>query len=133
VIGPLASGGVVLADATLTGGAYELFQVTLPAGEGPPMHVHRSLDEGFYVVAGQARFWCDGEVTEAGPGGFVFVRRGTSHRFEAATDHTVVIFTVTPPGLEGFFREGDELRANGLSDLEVRQRMSERYDSQLVT
>src|SRR5579871_4929387 len=128
-VGALAGLGAILADESLTDGAYELFEARTPKGGGPPTHVHRERDEGFYVVSGLFRIVRDDEAVDAGPGQFVMVPRSTPHRFEALTDDARLLFIVYPPGLEGFFRDGAELRASGRPDTEVRQELAKRYDS----
>src|SRR4029077_14248913 len=36
-----------------TGGAYAILEQKIPAGHGPPLHVHRHETEIFYVLEGQ--------------------------------------------------------------------------------
>ena len=128
-VGELAGLGAILADEALTGGAYELFEARPPKGLGPPMHIHREREEAFYVVSGRFTIVCDGRETDAGPGEFVMVPRGSPHGFEANSEDARLVFIVSPPGLEGFFRDGAELRATGRPDMEVREELAKRYDS----
>ena len=128
-IGQVPGLGAILADESLTGGAYELFETATPVGVGPPLHVHRDRDEAFYVISGCYGLWCDDQVREAGPGTFLLVPRGAVHRFEARTDGSKLLFIVSPAGLEGFFRDGAELRAAGRPDMGVRNELANRYDS----
>ena len=47
----------ILEDGRTTGHRLGLGEITLaPHTEGPPQHRHARHDEGFYVVAGTARF-----------------------------------------------------------------------------
>jgi mannose-6-phosphate isomerase-like protein (cupin superfamily) len=131
-VGELVGLGVILADESVSRGAYELFEARTPKGLGPPTHVHDEREEAFYVVSGRFRIVCGDKITDAGPGEFVMVPRGTPHSFEALDDGARMVFIVSPPGLEGFFREGAELRASGRPDLEVRQELARRYDSRPV-
>lgn len=131
-LGPLEGVGAILADRESTGGAYELFEARTPRGAGPPMHVHREREEAFYVVAGRYRIVCDGREVDAGPGDFLMVPRGRPHRFEALTDGARLVFVVSPPGLEGFFRAAPALRAAGRSEAEVRRELATRFDSHPV-
>lgn len=131
-VGELAGMGAILADGDVTNGAYELFEARTARGAGPPLHVHRAREEAFYVVSGRFRIVCGDHETEAGPGGFVIVPRGTPHRFEALADEGRLVFVVSPPGLEGFFRDGAKMRAAGRPDLDVRRELAQRYDSHLV-
>lgn len=62
-----------------TGGAYRVMVGNSPVDDGPPLHLHPSTDEGFYIADGEVTFvFPDREVT-AGPGTFVFVPRGVVH------------------------------------------------------
>jgi mannose-6-phosphate isomerase-like protein (cupin superfamily) len=132
-VGRLPGLGAVLADHALTNGAYELFVAETPAGAGPPLHIHREREEAFYVVSGRYIIWCGDTVIDAGPGEFFLVPRGVAHRFEALGDDCRLIFIVSPPGLEGFFRDGAKLDATGRSDMEVREELAKRYDSHPVS
>ncbi len=131
-VGQIPGLGFILADRALTNGAYELFAAQTPAGAGPPVHVHREREEAFYVVSGGYAIWCSDELTEAGPGDFFVVPRGATHRFEARSEGAELIFIVSPPGLEGFFRDGAELAAAGRTDTEAREELARRYDSHPV-
>ena len=132
-VGELAGLGAIHADEALTRGAYELFEVRMPKGFGPPLHIHQRLEEAFYVVSGRFMIVCEDQEVEAGPAQFVMVPRGSRHRFEAVTDDARLVFIVSPPGLEGFFRDGARLRASGRPDMEVRMELAKRYDSHPVS
>jgi len=43
-----------------TGGAYGLIEIALPAGVGPPWHVHPEEDEWIYVLEGELTVWVEG-------------------------------------------------------------------------
>lgn len=131
-VGELAGMGAILADDGLTNGAYELYEARTPKGIGPPLHVHQAREEAFYVAAGRFRFVCGDRLIELGPGGFVMVPRGTPHRFEALADDGRLVFVVSPPGLEDYFRDGAAMRKTGRNDLDVRLELSRRYDSHPV-
>jgi mannose-6-phosphate isomerase-like protein (cupin superfamily) len=56
------------------------------AGPWTIKHVHRALDEVFYVVEGQFTFTCGDVEHTAGRGSLVCVPRGTPHVFSADTE-----------------------------------------------
>jgi len=56
------------------------------AGPWTIKHVHRALDEFFYVVEGDFTFICGDSEHTAGPGSLVCIPRGTPHVFSAETD-----------------------------------------------
>ncbi|MET7567540.1 cupin domain-containing protein [Streptomyces sp. NPDC005492] len=98
-----------LAPADSTGGILGFTDCRLPPGGGPIAHVHRSADESFYVISGAVEFLNGEETFTANPGDFVFVPRGTRHRFRNRTDeqaHMVSFFT--PGGGENLWLEGGD-------------------------
>lgn len=90
--------------ADQTGGSLGCFESEVPAGEGPPFHVHEKEDEFFRVLEGRFAFWCDGTRVDLTEGGVICVPRGAVHRFQnigASTGRLMVV--ITPGGFEGFF------------------------------
>jgi mannose-6-phosphate isomerase-like protein (cupin superfamily) len=49
--------------------------------EGPPLHVHASFGEGFYILEGELSFQMEEETVSGGPATFVFAPRGVPHTF----------------------------------------------------
>lgn len=87
-----------------TGGTYGLLELDMPAGEGPPLHVHEREEEFFRVLSGRFLFVCGDHSTELTKGGCILLPRGVPHRFQntgATVGRLMVI--VTPGGFEGFF------------------------------
>src|SRR5687768_7633415 len=64
-----------------SGGIVGVFEGLVPAGGGPPLHVHHNEDEVIHVIEGEYEFWVDGQVTPAGPGASIFLPRGVPHTF----------------------------------------------------
>ena len=95
---------VIRIDAASTGGAMGVVEVTLPAGEGPPMHVHEREDEFFRVLSGRFGFWCGEEYVELTEGGVICLPRGIPHRFQnVGTKEASLMVVLTPGGFEAFF------------------------------
>lgn len=81
-----------------------------PRAEGPPLHRHERFDEMYYVLDGTLQFRIDDEQIELGPGGFVYVERGTAHSASNPTDEpTRVLIQIAPAGFERFLIEAAEL------------------------
>ena len=78
-------------------------QQILP-GVGIPIHRHFQMDEAFYVVDGSGTFILDDVRHPIGKGGSIFIPKNSWHGFENP-DRDLVLWIVTPPGLEAFFRE----------------------------
>lgn len=96
-----------LAVSEDTGGAYAQWEAIVPPGGGPRLHVHSREDETFYVLEGEVQFLIDGVLQAAGPGTYVSLPAGISHRFRnESTGIARLLITVTPGGLEGLFFEG---------------------------
>jgi quercetin dioxygenase-like cupin family protein len=96
----------VLASGADTGGAYALIHAEVPAGGGPPPHLHRREDEAFYVLEGEVAFQADGRDFRATTGAWVTLARGSLHTFKnIGTTAARMLIVVTPSGLEQFFAE----------------------------
>ena len=95
-----------LATGEETNNAFFQFEATVPSGAGPPPHIHRREDETFYIVSGSLEILIGDSTYQAKAGDFVFVPRGTVHRFKNVSDRTAVqLVTFVPAGMERFFRE----------------------------
>src|SRR5947209_7104264 len=69
----------VLADGAATNGSYCLFEEMLPKGPAALPHMHRDMDEVFYMLDGEAEVLI-GDRREIGrKGALVFIPRGTVH------------------------------------------------------
>ena len=94
-----------------TNGSLGLVEATVPPGGGPVAHVHTRTDEAFYVLSGELEILDGARTFVAGTGDFVFIPRGTRHRFKNTGVHGArMVFMFTPGGDEGVFRYGDEPR-----------------------
>ena len=100
-------------------------------GEGPWTipHVHRGLEESFYVLDGSFTFTCDGRDIEAKQGGFLLVPRGTPHVLSAGIGGGTLLTMWTPGGLEEMFLELGRLPADAITDPKVRAEIAKRHDS----
>ena len=122
----------VLASGADTGGTFELFSETRPSLGGPPHHVHRDREEGFFVMSGRYVFTRGTEEIEVVPGQFVLVPRGTRHQFRTLVEPSETLILIAPAGLEAFFNGMGELMADGATALEAMTALSRRFDSHPV-
>ena len=84
-----------------TQGEFTLLEVITPPGGGPPPHYHLNHDELFMLLEGRVSFFLQNRWTEFGPGGVVFVPRGSIHAFRNVGDVPArQLGLVTPSGLE---------------------------------
>lgn len=93
----------VKASAEDTGGELTVIDSRLTSAANPPMHVHHTSDESFYVLEGEVEFFLADESRIARPGDFVFGPRGVPHRFEVRTPEARLLVIGTPGGGERFF------------------------------
>lgn len=91
-----------------TAGAFSLFEITVPAGNGPPLHIHGTEEETFYVLEGTIRFTAGGVEHTLTPGACAFGPRGVAHRFENIGDAPArMLMIASPGGFEAFFAQVD--------------------------
>ena len=92
-------------------------------------HVHRHMEESFYVLEGTFDFTCGERELEAGPGAFLLVPRGTRHTFRAGPEGGALLAVFTPGGLEEMFLELGRLPPGAITDPAVRAEIATRFDS----
>jgi quercetin dioxygenase-like cupin family protein len=131
--GPVADLGVVrmrlvVAEAE-TNGAFAVGEFRGGSGLWTVPHVHRAMEESFYVLEGTFTFTCGEREIEAGPGAFVLVRRGTAHVMRAHERGGALLTTFVPGGLEEMFLELSRLGPDAITDPAVRARVAQRFDS----
>ncbi|WP_432005057.1 quercetin 2,3-dioxygenase [Streptomyces parvus] len=94
----------VKVDTAQSGGTVTLLEASVPPGGGPPAHDHRNEDEAFYLLEGELEFYADGQTYDVRAGDFVFVPKGTVHRFRNKGLHAAKqLLIFTPSGFEEFF------------------------------
>lgn len=92
-----------LTGAETNGGLF-VFEARVPAGGGPPPHIHHAEDEIFYLLRGAVTFFADGAERTLTPGALVHIPRGTVHTFRnAGADEALMLVMTTPAGLERYF------------------------------
>jgi mannose-6-phosphate isomerase-like protein (cupin superfamily) len=104
-LGPI--GIRILEDGTTTGHRLGMGEITVPPHtDGPPQHRHARHDEGFYVVAGTARFTVGDTSYDAPAGTLVMVPPGAPHTFSNPGDTPVIsLNTFTPDLYVQYFRD----------------------------
>ncbi len=89
----------LLAGSSDTGGAYNLFEVTMPAGATSGAWVH-AQDQALYVLEGRAQVLLDSQVAATAAGTFAFVPAGIMTGVRAgATGARLLVFHL-PGGLD---------------------------------
>ena len=105
----------ILEDGRTTDHRLGLGEITLaPHTDGPLQHRHARHDEGFYVVAGTARFTVGDKAYDAPAGTLVMVPSGVPHTFANPGDQPVVLLnTFTPDLYVQYFRDLRDMIAGG--------------------
>ncbi|QDT11651.1 quercetin 2,3-dioxygenase [Stieleria marina] len=88
----------IKATAKDTGGAMTILETTVPAGAGPPRHMHSRESETFYVLEGEFEFEVDGETTRASVGAFLSAPPNVPHQFRNVADQPGRLLIVCQPG-----------------------------------
>jgi mannose-6-phosphate isomerase-like protein (cupin superfamily) len=57
-----------------------------PAGQMPPLHVHHTHDEGFYLLSGEVTLYMPGEQVTLRRGDFFLAPRGIPHTYRVCGD-----------------------------------------------
>ena len=73
---------VAKASGRETEGAFALLDQTVPGGYAPPRHVHKDEDEAWYLLDGEATFYCGDRTFSASKQSFVFLPKAVEHTFK---------------------------------------------------
>ncbi|HEY6496428.1 MAG TPA: alpha/beta fold hydrolase [Trebonia sp.] len=105
----------ILEDGSTTAHRLGIAEITIaPHVAGPPQHRHGRHDEGFYVVAGTARFTVGEESYKAPAGTLVVIPPGAPHTFANDSDEPVILLnTFTPDLYVQYFRDLRAMVASG--------------------
>jgi quercetin dioxygenase-like cupin family protein len=105
------------AEATL--GAWEVFEIEVPVGGGPPLHRH-PWDEGYYLLDGTLDFDLAGKPVKATSGAFVHVPGGTAHSVQNRGGSPARYLLFSAPGRVGsFFGDLENAARSGAPSIET--------------
>ena len=120
----------VLAGSDVTGKAFTLAEFSgTGSGAWTVPHLHREMEESFFVLDGSFTFTVGGRAIEATSGAYILVPRGTAHTITAAEGGGRFLTLMVPGGLEEMFFELGLLPPNAIRDPAARAAISARYDS----
>jgi mannose-6-phosphate isomerase-like protein (cupin superfamily) len=120
---------VLAAGDGVTDGTFTLAEFTGAAGAWTVPHLHRAMEESFFVLDGEFTFTVGEEEVEVGPGSYLLVPRGTRHMINARAAVGRLLTLMVPGGNEEMFLELSRLAPGALTDPAVRAEISARYDS----
>ena len=92
-------GGIyrIVTTTAQTGGIHFALDCTEKPGGGPPLHVHETEEEYFFVTEGEFTFSIDGKITKAKAGESAFVPRGKVHCFKNCTNQDARMLALFTP------------------------------------
>lgn len=74
-------------------------------GTGIPIHRHFQMDEAFYVLEGGGIFTLNDVAHPFERGASIFIPKNSWHGFSNPDHELLLLWVVSPAGLDGFFRE----------------------------
>jgi quercetin dioxygenase-like cupin family protein len=74
-------------------------------GSGIPIHRHFQMDEAFCVLEGSGTFILNEVRHSFERGGTIFIPKNSWHGFENPDHELLMLWIVSPAGLDGFFRD----------------------------
>jgi quercetin dioxygenase-like cupin family protein len=75
------------------------------AGSGIPIHRHFQMDEAFYVLDGSGIVTLNDVPHPFEKGATIFIPKNSWHGFSNPDHELLLLWLVSPAGLDGFFRE----------------------------
>lgn len=117
---------------------WTLLEAQMRPGHAPPLHVHNTEDEAFYVLEGSMLFRHGGEALELGAGDSLVVKRGTPHAFRVGPSGVRAVQVATGTALAEFIREVGEPAPSATLPTDVRvdpeavARAAERHDMTVI-
>lgn len=119
-----------------TGGSHTVIETTIPAGSaGPPLHIHRSIDEECYIVDGELSVRIGEQTLTAARGSYAYVPRGVVHSFANRSDRPVTFLDIVhPAGFERYYRElaAAFAAAGGMPSQETFIALFAKYDTEIA-
>lgn len=117
-----------------TAGTLCVLEYEVAAGfPGPPVHVHPSFDEFFYVLDGELEFRLADQSVALSGGGHVYVPGSQPHTFSnPSTRPARMLVVATPAGFEEFFRSVAEAADGAMPSPETMARLNAEHGVELV-
>lgn len=111
-------------------GIYAILEQEIPAGKGPPLHVHRHETEVFYVVSGEFEFRVGGDVVIGRAGTSAVCPRDIPHTFRnVGADTARLLVTIIPGNFGNFFLEVDGV---GTDDHDTIRALAAKYGVEIL-
>jgi quercetin dioxygenase-like cupin family protein len=129
--GPRTDELAVLLSSHASAGELGLVEMEMAAGAtGPPLHLHPTHGEGFYVLAGDLSFQVGDDIVTGGPGTWVFAPRGAPHTLANHSERSGRVLCVFAPG--GFERRFERMIAEASGEAFTDERSEAELATQLI-
>lgn len=130
VVGVLRSQSTFKVLSAQTGGAYAILEQLIPAGHGPPLHVHRHETEIFYILDGQFELTVGGDKVQAATGALAVCPRDIPHTFRNVGSTTgKLLLTVIPGHFANYFIEVDRIADHDRAAIKT---LAAKYDVEIL-
>jgi mannose-6-phosphate isomerase-like protein (cupin superfamily) len=120
---------VLAAGESITDRMFTLTEFTGGEGAWTVPHLHRAMEESFFVLDGEFTFTVGEENVSVGPGSYILIPRRTRHMIHAGGGGGRLLTLMVPGGLEEMFFELAGLSPGAITDPAVRAAISAKYDS----
>jgi quercetin dioxygenase-like cupin family protein len=130
VVGVLRDQSTFKVRSAQTGGAYAILEQLIPAGHGPPLHVHRHETEIFYILEGQFELTVGDQKIAAPAGAMAVCPRNIPHTFRNVGPTTgKLLLTVIPGRFADYFAEVDGVPDNDRAAIKT---LCAKYDVEIL-
>jgi quercetin dioxygenase-like cupin family protein len=130
VVGVLKDQSTFKVLSEQTRGAYAILEQKIPAGHGPPLHVHRHETEIFYILEGQFEVTVGEQKVAAPTGAMVVGPRNIPHTFRnIGSQDGHLLLTVIPGRFANYFIEVDGMDDGDLAKIKA---LLDKYEVELL-
>jgi mannose-6-phosphate isomerase-like protein (cupin superfamily) len=99
---------LVKADSQATDGRLAVMDQRVPGGYAVPRHVHHAEDEAWYILEGDATFYCGDDRVAASRGAWVFLPKDIPHAFKVGPAGARLLTFSAPSGFADFVQAAGE-------------------------
>ena len=126
-------GGAAVVKVESGAADFSAFEQSVPAGFPPvPLHIHDRYDEAFLILEGEMHFTVGDTTGVASTGAFVFVPRGSPHRFWNESAAPARMLAIGSSGVQALVEELAPLVQAKPLDLSALRAAFARHHSRVV-
>ncbi len=108
----------------------EIFEISADASHGPGLHIHKNMEESFYILNGSVTFHINGKNHLLTKGECVSVPRNTPHSWKTAEANTKMLLIFTPSQNQiDYFAALERLNLQGSSWNEAISLLADTFDN----